>query len=339
VWYWNGEDPADEIRRKVTAAMLRHNVQPQELENRLFVNSGRDTEIIVAKTTKEGVTIYAPIVEAVIDTIIANDIGVVIIDPFVTCHGVVENDNNAINQVVGVWRKIAGVTGCSIELVHHSRKTNGNETTVEDARGASSLASAVRSARVLNLMKKEEASQLQLESHRSYVRVDEGKPNLAPPEQAWWFKIESVALGNGLLGTEGDSVGVVVRWQWPKSTMHISSEQMHALGAAITGRDWRYDYQAKEWIGHEFATVLNVDAKQHKRYLETLVQTLINQGALEIFTARTSARKECPHVRVKDWSKAICATAQSGAEHGGAAAPEPAPPPPLLMGGEVVGSD
>ncbi len=336
VWYWNGEDPADEIRRKITATMLRHKVRYEELENRLFVNSGRDTEIIVAKTTRDGAVIQEPVVQAVEDAIITNDIGLLIIDPFITCHEVSENDNGAINQVVKIWRRIAEKTGCAIELVHHSRKTNGNETTIDDARGASSLTSAVRSARTLNLMSKSDAEKLQIDVPRSYVRVDEGKPNLALPEHAWWFKLESIALGNGLMGTDGDLVGVAVPWRWPQSTLHVSNEQMHALGEALAGNDWRYDPQAKEWIGYEFANVLCLHAKQHKRYLENLVKQLLNLGALELFTTRNKTRKECSYVRVKDWSKAPCSTSQGAVEQGSAVVPESAPPPPLFMGGGVV---
>lgn len=338
VWYWNGEDPADEIRRKITATMLRHNVPYEELENRLFVNSGRDTEIIVAKTARDGTVILEPVVQAVKDAIIANGIGLMVIDPFVTCHEASENDNNAINQVVKAWRKIAEETGCAIELVHHSRKTNGNETTVDDARGASALASAVRSVRTLNLMPPDKAKILQLDMPRCYVRVDEGKPNLAPPEHAWWFKLESVALGNGLLGADGDSIGVAVPWRWPQFTPNIPEEKMRALGMALTGHDWRYDHQADEWIGHQFATLLGFDAKRDKRYIETLVRQLLSDGALEQFTGRTNRRKECKCIRVKDWSKAICTTSQSAAEQGRAATTETAPPPPLLEGGDVAGS-
>ncbi len=113
---------------------------------------------------------------------------------------------------------------------------------------------------------------------------------------------------------------------------------MHALGTALSGRDWRYNVQANDWIGHEFANVLGLDAKHHKRFIESLMQQLLNQGALEQFAAQNKTRKNCPYIRVKDWSKATCATSQSGAEQGSAAFTESAPPPPLFMGGDVAGS-
>jgi hypothetical protein len=48
VWYWNGEDPREEIERRVLAICLHFNINPREVEKNLFLDSGRDTEIIVA---------------------------------------------------------------------------------------------------------------------------------------------------------------------------------------------------------------------------------------------------------------------------------------------------
>jgi hypothetical protein len=64
------------------------------------------------------------------------------VDPFIKSHGVPENDNGAMDAVVTQWAQIADITGCSIELPHHSRKTNGAEVTVEAGRGAVSMIDA-----------------------------------------------------------------------------------------------------------------------------------------------------------------------------------------------------
>jgi 2,3-bisphosphoglycerate-independent phosphoglycerate mutase len=91
--------------------------------------------------------------------------------PHLSSHGVSENDNGAIDRVAKTWAKIAEETNCSIELVHHSRKTNGNEVTVEDSRGAVALLSAARSARVLNQMTKDEGERAGVEFRRLHFRV------------------------------------------------------------------------------------------------------------------------------------------------------------------------
>jgi RecA-family ATPase len=146
-WYWNGEDPGDELDRRVISAALRHGLDRSQLEGRLFIDNGRKTKIIIAEQTRQGAKIARPVVDAVIATIRANRIGLMTIDPFVACHSVSENDNPAIEIVAGAWAEIADVTSCAIELVHHPRKTGGGDVTVEDGRGGSALLAKTRSAR------------------------------------------------------------------------------------------------------------------------------------------------------------------------------------------------
>ena len=47
-----------------------------------------------------------------------HEIYFVIIDPFVACHCVAENDNMAIDHVVKTWFKFARQEVASVELVH-----------------------------------------------------------------------------------------------------------------------------------------------------------------------------------------------------------------------------
>ena len=41
VWYWNGEDPAEEIQRRVEAVCLHFDIDPKEIEGRLFMIRAR----------------------------------------------------------------------------------------------------------------------------------------------------------------------------------------------------------------------------------------------------------------------------------------------------------
>jgi hypothetical protein len=152
VWYWNGEDPRDEIERRAAAICKHHGVAAGDIESHLFINSGRETEIVVARADRDGVKVAVPVIEALRRTIRENKIDVLIIDPFVASHGVSENDNGAINAVCRQWAMLAEERGCGIELVHHVRKGAAGQTehTVDDARGAGALLAAARSVRVLN---------------------------------------------------------------------------------------------------------------------------------------------------------------------------------------------
>ena len=150
----------DELERRIGAACLHYGITAEELDGWLFVNSGRDpgSAVVIAKQERDGITIAVPVVEALVATIRANKIDVVMIDPFISSHQVPENDNNAIDAVAKTWTMIADVTNTAIDLAHHTRKTGGAAVTVEDGRGASALLSAVRPARVLNVMTEDEAA-------------------------------------------------------------------------------------------------------------------------------------------------------------------------------------
>ena len=53
-WYWNGEDPMDDLQRRFTAACLHHKVSSEDIGGRLFLNSGRDTPIVLARDERSG---------------------------------------------------------------------------------------------------------------------------------------------------------------------------------------------------------------------------------------------------------------------------------------------
>ena len=46
VWLWNLEDPQIETARKIQAACLHSGIKREEIEGRLFANSGRDQPLV-----------------------------------------------------------------------------------------------------------------------------------------------------------------------------------------------------------------------------------------------------------------------------------------------------
>lgn len=99
VWILNLEDPRDELERRITATMLHHSIQPEDVAGKLFVDSGRERGLCTATQGREGVQINVPEVEALVAEIKARGIDVLIVDPFVSSHRVSENDNGAIDVV------------------------------------------------------------------------------------------------------------------------------------------------------------------------------------------------------------------------------------------------
>ena len=59
VWCFNGEDPREEIERRVTGICLHCRIDRKEIEGNLFIDSGRDTEIIVATQTRNEIAVSA----------------------------------------------------------------------------------------------------------------------------------------------------------------------------------------------------------------------------------------------------------------------------------------
>jgi hypothetical protein len=311
VWYWNGEDPADEVDRRITAAMIQHDVTWYELDGYLFRDTGRETPIILAKQDRSGTTIAKPVIDAVIETIKHNDIGVLIIDPFVKSHKVSENDNVAIDIVATQWAQIADITNCAIELLHHPRKTSGGiGITIEDARGAVALIDAARAARVLNKMSEKEAENIGIEIKTvwRYLRLDDGKTNMAPPaEKADWYKLESVTLDNGDNVTldNGDNVGVVVSWKYPDPFEGITVHDLRQAQKAVSeGGPWRADPQAEAWVGIPIAKAIRLDINKNsdRKKIRKLLETWIENQMFVEAEEKDKKRKWKKFIKVGKWA-------------------------------------
>lgn len=307
VWYWNGEDPEEELNRRIAAICLHYGITAEEIGDRLFVNSGRDTEIVMATETKAGVVIAEPVAAAVLATVEKNRIDVMMVDPFVASHEVSENDNNKINAVARRWSKIADAAGCAVELVHHARKVAPGqaEIAVEDARGASALIAAVRSARTLNGMTKDEAEKAGVKQPRLHFRVDNGKANLAPPPEATtWHKLIGVPLGNARDDRPEDYVGVVTAWTWPNPFDDVTTRDLRAVQARIAEGEWRADPQADAWAGKAVAEVLRLDPsdKAVEAKAKGLLKVWIETGMLKVVEKPDHKRNLRKFVEVAQWA-------------------------------------
>lgn len=303
VWYWNGEDPTDELQRRIMAAALHYGIDRTEFEGRLFVDTGRETKIVIADQTKAGTVIRRPIVDALKRVILEHDIGLLIIDPFVSCHTVPENDTAAVQAVATEWAEIADVTNCAIELVHHSRKTNGAEVTVEDGRGAVALLAKARSARTLNGMSEEEAAKYGVENRRLHFRVGNGKANLhIPSDKADWYRLASVDLGNGpMAGLGGDSIGVVTRWKIPNPLEGVTTADLRAAQNAVAaGGPWRENSQASDWVGIPIATAMRLDPanKADKTKVKANLAIWTSNGMFEVYEDQDASRRMRKFVKV-----------------------------------------
>lgn len=298
-WYIGLEDPLEEYQRRIGATALHFGIAPAAIEGGLFLDSGRDQDFVIAREQRGGVVIAKPIVQSLVQNIIANDIALVVVDPFIACHSVRENDNAAIDAVVREWAHIADETGCAIELVHHVRKgTVGVEVTADDARGAKALVDKARSVRLLVPMTKEEAERAEVKERRRFFQVVNGKANLAlPPEGGVWRQLVSTSLGNGHGGPD-DIIGVVARWTFPSTFDGMTVTDLAAVQRCIAGSEWRADVQAERWAGIAVAETLGLDAKGDRESIKRMLKTWIANGALKLVDRQDEKRMARKFVEV-----------------------------------------
>lgn len=298
VWYINLEDSREELDRRIAATLLHYGKTQVDLGGRLHVSSADDPPLIIAETIREGAVVDHKMCEALAYEIALKGIDVLMIDPWVSAHQVSENDNNAVDKAVKALASIARSCKCAIEIVHHARKGNGNETTVDDGRGASALIAAVRSARVLNRMTDKEAEKCGIvkPERASYVRVNIVKNNPAKLSDCpQWFRMMPHNLPNG------DVVGVVEGWKWLATTAlsAIDDEEMiFNIQAIVRGNpDLSPSSLAKEnYIGWHIGHLVGMDKISTQPSLvpkmNNLIKTLIDEGWLKIERRKGKGRLE-----------------------------------------------
>ena len=299
VWYWNGEDPAEETERRIAAICERYEIDGKTLEGRLFTNSGRLSPIKMAALKRGEIVFDANLVRDICDTIRENKIGVAIFDPFISVHDIPESDNTNIDAIAKRFGHIADETNVSIEFAHHVRKTGQAEITVEDARGASALIHAVRSARVLNRMTKEQAAEQKIEQPRFYFRSDNGKANLRPPEAAQWWHLCNIDLPNG------DQVGVVETWKYPDPLDRITPTHMHAVRTMAAAGSYRKDARAEDWIGRAVAEVVDLDPDDPAdvKTIKAALRAWFANGVLTTEERKDEGRKTRQFVVPGSWNE------------------------------------
>jgi hypothetical protein len=294
----NAEEDQDELDRRVAAICQRYNVAETDLGGRLFVKSVRDRPLRLATFVRGAATLNQPDLETLTGLIEQNSIDVFMLDPWVSFHAVNESSNMDMDLVIKAGLgTIATSTNSAGEIFHHPGKPKPGqaETTVEDARGASAIIWAVRSARVFNFMTPEEATKLGIseDNRRRHIRIANGKANMCPLGKAEWIKIEVESLPNG------DEVACSSRWIPPNPFDGVTTTDM-ATGAqlAATGA-FRADSRSPKWFGYALADLLHVPVAygadndpKHPTRINTIIKTWLKNKVLKIEPRTDETRRE-----------------------------------------------
>jgi AAA domain len=246
------EDGLKELRRRIKAACLRHGIEQRELDGWLYYVAlgAKDGKLMILD--KRGRAIPGSLGSNLEHSIVELRPDLLALDPFVKTHGVDENNNSAIDDVVQILTDMTDRHTIAIDIPHHVSKGPADPGNADRGRGASAMKDAARLVCTLTPMTTDEAKDLGVdEAERRFLRrMDGGKVNIAPPAiDAIWFRLVGVPLGNGSeTYPHGDIVQTVERWTppdiWRDMSALIIQKILNAIEAGLPNGD-RYSDSAR----------------------------------------------------------------------------------------------
>jgi len=291
----NAEDDMDEMRRRLFAASLEMKISQTDLEGWLFLASAPESIVIARADSKTKTVVRTPLLEDLVHTMVENDIGCAVVDPFAETFEGDENSNSEIKWAGILWREVARRTGASVMLVHHTKKYAGAMAGDADAsRGGGALIGTARILSTLFAMTEDEASTMNVapEDRTKYVRFDDAKANLSlVTGQAKWFEKKSVTLNNGTGFVPGDEVGVLAPWEPPGMldgvSMFTIGQVLDTIDRGLTdenGLPTGQFYTATasgpskdRWAGVVIVRLLGCDEKRAKHLLKDWLKNEVLQ--------------------------------------------------------------
>ncbi len=298
VWIYNLEDPMDEIRRRLAGVMQHYSISAEDLGGRLFVDSGLDRPLVTATEQRGGAIINAPLFDNLKAEILERGIDHLTVDPFVSSHRLNENDNSAIDAVAKQWARLAYECDISINLVHHVRKTDGKEATIEAQRGAKALTDAARKALVINRLTPDRLEELGEDPRATISCVTDGKSNLSQSSGAAWFKMKSVTIANG------EAVGVAVPWKPPGDFDGLTTHHTLAAQRTIDEADpmlCRTSDQTDGWAGHLIAPCLGMNSDIDRKKIKRILGEWLKTGVLRKGEIKDEKSNPRPVYEVGEW--------------------------------------
>jgi hypothetical protein len=249
----------------------------------------------------------APLRTWIEQQIIEKHLDLVCFDPLVKLHDFQENDNGAIEQVIGALARLAIGYNIAVDVPHHVAKGIADPGNADRGRGASSFKDGGRLVYTLTVMLEDEAERfgIQPDARRRFIRLDPGKVNLAPSAQTKWFELIGVKLGNATDDyPHGDEIQVAVPWRPPETWADLPSA---ALNCALTeieaglpdGRRYSDAPRAKDTAAWR---VLHKHCpNKSEQQCREIIKTWVNNGVLchEEYTNPTSRHPQ-QGLRVND---------------------------------------
>jgi hypothetical protein len=279
------EDDPTEWLRRLAAACIHHNIKYDDIRPHIFFLLRPGGRVVLAQRGLSKETIY-PDSDAIIEKLKARKAVALVIDPFNSVHEMDDGNSNVqIARVAMQVTSIAQRANVAAFVLHHLRK--GATGDPDDLMGAVALRANFRACRIMQAMSSDDGKHLGIaETERfRYLRITSGKANYAPPpNEAHWFELISIKLGNpdGIY-TEGDSLAVAATWTPPAPIDGVSWKVVEAIFGEIRqgpaeGERYSPMPQAKNWAGHLIAGLANRTPDQ----AASILKEWIKDGVLNV---------------------------------------------------------
>jgi hypothetical protein len=194
--------------------------------------------------------------------------------------------------VMDIFRDIAAGINCSVEVVGHTRKPSmgfDGALTAYDTRGSGAIVDALRSVRMLDLMTEEEAEAAEVKEfeRERHVKITPAKRNYsATGGEPQWIRIENLIINNG------DDVGVVEPWTWPKrdpafieAAIQRAEQVFLEMMPVMAARGQRLS--DRKGVNNAPKIIAETTAAKEMRVNETFLKDamkrLIERGEIEVF--------------------------------------------------------
>ena len=197
----NNEDSSEELLLRIAAICSHYELDGSDMlnvVNNLHYQSGIHRQLMFAVTDPRGRVIMPTLlVNEIAGYVKANDLEVLFCDPLVSLHDAEENNNVAMNAVIGVFKGLAAGLDIGVQILHHHRKGGAADAVDDVTRGGGSIKDAVRVNLGLFSMTEADEKKVELggEDRALFFQLARGKNNYGKPtSEAIWFKTITVEV-------------------------------------------------------------------------------------------------------------------------------------------------
>lgn len=296
VLYGNNEDGADEISRRVRAAMRLHGLADADCAG-LMVAGVEHLRLTLlraeGKETRSDEHGWDKL-ERLLDE---HEPDVLILDPLANLSAASLNDNHAATILMSRLTALAVKHRIGIVVAHHTAKGR-DLSSQEAASGAAAIVNSARISIALEPLAEADAAKIGVMPSEAwrYFCMGQAKGNLAPPGVRRWFKLESVDLGNAQppIYPHGDSVQVVVAFKPNPAADPFPPEATRAALQTIRQADPPLSPSARAPGRHAIPVVATAIAPhlqggsivQAERAAKAIIDRLVREGRIQIVQAQ-----------------------------------------------------